>query len=230
MVVAAGAVGCATTDEHSSRSSTNGGPTPTAGTGTPAPAANTGEPTAEANTGTPAVTTGEGPCLVVFRDGATRGPTGPRLETAVWTDGKMLLVSRIPGGGGGGGGGTPLVLVAQTERAEVARVLRVVREAGFYSAPRAEYLVPDSGYQVILAHDGTGKGRCAWHGQLNPGFGGDLSSDRPYRDFVTMWRRVRGNIDTLPLTNVQRLQDLPGGTTGFRGYDVADPAQTPWLK
>lgn len=183
------------------------------------------------------------PCIVVWQeDGYV--PAEQRnagLVLAVWEDGTLLFPASTRRLGAH-------MLVGRAAPEDVAAVLRAAREAGFDELKR-DYVVPDSAYATITVgiarerratttapakHDSgdavAERVAHAWHGSLNPGFGGDVTTDDEYRAFVRAWKRTRGAIEALAPSEVYRLQDVHPDLTQFRGYNLAEPYRTAWRR
>lgn len=185
------------------------------------------------------------PCVVVWHEDSYR-PAEQRnagLVLAVWEDGTLLFPASTARLGAH-------MLVGRAAPEDVAVVLRAVREAGFHKLKR-DYVVPDAAYTTITVRttregaaaatapaaprDGDGgavpeRVAHAWHGSLNPGFGGDVATDAEYRAFVRAWKRTRGALEGLAPEEVYRLQDVFPDLKEFRGYDLAEPNRTAWRR
>jgi hypothetical protein len=158
------------------------------------------------------------------RDRPAPAPDESGLALAVWSDGSILLPAAEADADAS-------LLVGKVDPNDLAAALHSLREAGFFTAERASYAVPDAGSAAILARDGGQFAARIWHGSLNPGFGGNVGTDADYRSFVKMWKAAESALRSLTPLEVQPLSDYlkQHATDTFRGYRPADPWQTPWM-
>ncbi len=174
------------------------------------------------------------PCVVVWRTPGLPAPPPPSekgsppnggLEIAVWDDGTILYSPNLQRLG-------QHLVVGKVPVEDVRAMLAAVRAAGFWDDHRGER-VPDSSYTTIIVSEDGKRVSRQWHEYLLPGFGSSLSDAR-YRDFVRCWKRTRGAIESLAPVEIQRLTevvgDKPGAKADFRGYNLANPSDTPWSR
>ncbi|MFN7140912.1 MAG: hypothetical protein ACK4UN_16390, partial [Limisphaerales bacterium] len=121
------------------------------------------------------------------------------------------------------------MVVGKSEHPHPWRMWKSLREAGFFRVEREHYVVPDSSYETIMATWGSEKAVRSWHGSLKPGFGGDINTDEQYRQFVEMWQKSMAGIEQL---NPKELKPAEAKAANgfFRGYNLASPGKTPWLR
>ncbi len=154
------------------------------------------------------------PTVVQLRH-ESRGPVP--LKRALWKDGTVLFSD--PSGN---------MRVGTVHHPSPWRMWNGLREAGFFTMEREHYIVPDSDYETIFAHQGSEAKIHSWHCNLTRGFGGDIETDAAYRSFVEMWKKADDAISHLTPEQSSPLEDVAVNGT-YRGYDLSKPSETPWL-
>lgn len=156
----------------------------------------------------------EWPILVHLSE-PSRGPR--RLLLAHWMDGTTLRANT-----------EGKLEVGHAPHPGPWRMWQGVRKSGFFKSPLESYIVPDASYETLCILQGSEGSIHGWHGVLKRGFGGDIETDDDYRRFVEMWKGAKNALSELQLNTVVPVEEA--ATKGiFRGYDLAEPAKTPWM-
>lgn len=160
------------------------------------------------------------PVVVIWRTGGNKLPSPSGLEIAIWEDGSMLFASNPAEPGKN-------LYKGKCEREDVRAMLDAIRAAGFAKPSRAWPALCADLTAIHVRLDGQ-RHSHQWHESLNPGFGGNINDDAEYRAFIRMWKRVRGEVESVAPIEVHPVAD-PASEPAFRGYDFKEPWRTPWI-
>ena len=107
----------------------------------------------------------------------------PRPKHVVWEDGVFLIwpyPEKDP----------DFAFIGRYDPEDLKEALHEIEETNFHELGRQTYVVPDSGWTEIYAATKSRKLQISWHEYLHPGYGGNVTTDEVYREFVKKWKRV----------------------------------------
>ena len=157
--------------------------------------------------------------IIVFKQGyPSRMP-----KLIIWNDGVFLMWPLS-------GKHESFALVGRYDKKDLNEALKNIEKSGFFQLVENAYIVPDAPYMKIYITYKSQTGVALWHEYLNPGFGGDITTDPKYRKFAKTWNAVKAEITKLTPVEVYRVMNTYELKTkdSFRGIDLKTPSKSVW--
>jgi hypothetical protein len=158
--------------------------------------------------------------LVAFWYHAGLGDRTGGLQMAVWNDGQMLIRANEMKRD------SP-VLLCTISADDIQLLKRAIATADVPALKNFNHQGGrDVGYETLSVWLEEKHSALRWHQVLAPLNADDLNKDVDYRQFVAVWRKVKGAASSVAPVSVRAL----GPSEKFRGYSSGAPLSTPWFE
>ena len=144
-------------------------------------------------------------------------------QLVIWKDGVFLMWPLS-------GKRENFALIGKYDKKDLNKALKNIENTGFFQLDGKSNIVIDSSYKTIYVAFKSQQRLAFWHEYLNPGFGGDITTDSKYRKFVKVWNAVKAEIIKLTPVEIHRAREVNElkNKKAFRGINLLSPSKSVW--
>jgi hypothetical protein len=172
--------------------------------------------------GTVAVDAEQRPLVFLFRSGSGQAAEMTGLVCAVWPDGVVLCARSWDQPG--------VNLAVGKLKGSVTDVTKQLEADGLATAPEVAVGVPDAGSFRIGFGPPISRTLRSWDERVFPNYGKNAMPDDAYRSFAAAWIKTKITLAGMVIEGRRDVAETDLKQGLFRGYSVARPETTGWLR